>query len=326
VPALHWTLDAAQQATDSIDLRHLVGAAVGNPVVVCHPEPTDDPAGWGQVAEALRPLAVVLIAEGSRPDPMTAWADLVTEQTVEASEAIVEHQTAATIAAQVLRHRPPDAATARLLESLAYATLQAGADHQRWISARGRRVRADRSSRVALHDDTHQLRLRLTRGRLHNLIDHRMRNELAEALITIDLDPDQRPVIWEADGPSFCAGGDPAEFGTVPDSTTAHTIRSSADLAPWFDRIADRLTVRIDGPCVGAGIELAALAGTISAGPEARFRLPELTLGLIPGAGGTWSIPNRIGRQRTLEWLVLDQELDPSTAHRWGLVDELRGS
>lgn len=77
---------------------------------------------------------------------------------------------------------------------------------------------------------------------------------------------------------------------------------------------------------MGAGIELAAFCGTVVAGPDARFRLPETRMGLIPGAGGTVSIPRRIGPRRTLEWLLSGLEIDGATGHEWGLVDELAES
>jgi enoyl-CoA hydratase/carnithine racemase len=57
--------------------------------------------------------------------------------------------------------------------------------------------------------------------------------------------------------------------------------------------------------------------------PSTRVALPELALGLIPGAGGTWSLPQRIGRHRTA-WLGLTGEsIDAPTALRWGLLDEI---
>jgi enoyl-CoA hydratase/carnithine racemase len=62
----------------------------------------------------------------------------------------------------------------------------------------------------------------------------------------------------------------------------------------------------------------------VVARPDATFWLPELSLGLIPGAGGTVSLPRRIGRQRTA-WLALSgRSLDARTALAWGLVDEVR--
>jgi enoyl-CoA hydratase/carnithine racemase len=79
----------------------------------------------------------------------------------------------------------------------------------------------------------------------------------------------------------------------------------------------------VHGACVGAGVELPAFAARVVAREDARFWLPELSMGLVPGAGGTVSLPRRIGRQRTA-WLALSgAQLDASTALRWGLVDEI---
>ena len=79
----------------------------------------------------------------------------------------------------------------------------------------------------------------------------------------------------------------------------------------------------MQGACIGAGLELAALAHRVVAAPDARFRLPEVAMGLVPGAGGTATIPGRIGPQLTA-WLALTgATVDAATAHSWGLVDEL---
>ena len=66
-----------------------------------------------------------------------------------------------------------------------------------------------------------------------------------------------------------------------------------------------------------------AFAGRVEAAPDATFALPEVAMGLVPGAGGTVSIPGRIGRHRTA-WLALTGErIDAPTAREWGLVDEV---
>jgi enoyl-CoA hydratase/carnithine racemase len=81
------------------------------------------------------------------------------------------------------------------------------------------------------------------------------------------------------------------------------------------------VTVRVHGDCIGAGLELPAFAGRVVAAPASRFRLPETAMGLVPGAGGTVSLPRRIGRARTA-WLALSGEaINAGTALRWGLVD-----
>jgi enoyl-CoA hydratase/carnithine racemase len=80
----------------------------------------------------------------------------------------------------------------------------------------------------------------------------------------------------------------------------------------------------VHGACAGAGVELPAFAAKVSARADAWFMLPELSMGLVPGAGGTASLPRRIGRRRTA-WLALSGErIDARTALEWGLVDEIR--
>jgi enoyl-CoA hydratase/carnithine racemase len=82
------------------------------------------------------------------------------------------------------------------------------------------------------------------------------------------------------------------------------------------------VTVVVHGTAAGSGVELAAFAGRVVAHPEARFVLPELGLGLVPGAGGTVSLTRRIGRHRTAWMALTGRAIDVPTARSWGLVDE----
>ncbi len=320
--AIVWTLDEALAAVHSPDLELQVGCAVDVPVVVVDGlnEVAGKPATL--MAKRLAALPVVSVATGTR-DPAGDGFDVVSDDPEPILSAVLSHPIAAVTAAQILRVvERYSVSDALLVESLAYAVLQAGEEHQAWLAAQPRRVRRDLSApRVLLVDRVDHIEVVLDRPRLHNLCDTAMRDQLSEAFRTIAAT--KRTIRWRANGPSFCAGGDPAEFGRVPDPAQAHLIRSSANVAPLLASVADRVTVTIDGPAVGAGIELAAFCGTVQAGPRARFRLPELAMGLIPGAGGTVSITNRIGRQRTLKWFLLDLELDATTACEWGLVDHL---
>jgi enoyl-CoA hydratase/carnithine racemase len=210
-----------------------------------------------------------------------------------------------------------------LVESWAYASLQNGPEFMSWLGERGRRVRPlDETPRVRVDDHGETVDIVLTRRRLRNLLDSVMRDQLVDALKAVGAGTD-RPVFLRAEGPAFCAGGDTAEFGTVSDPATAHAVRATANVAPWLHRVADRTTAVIEGPCVGAGVELAAVCARVEATRGARFRLPETRMGLIPGAGGTVSIPRRIGPRRTLEWLLTGDEIDATTALTWGLVDEI---
>ena len=79
----------------------------------------------------------------------------------------------------------------------------------------------------------------------------------------------------------------------------------------------------VHGSTLGGGIEMAAFADRIVADPGSTFGLPEVAIGLIPGAGGTVSLPRRIGRQRTAALGISGRSIDAATALEWGLVDEV---
>jgi enoyl-CoA hydratase/carnithine racemase len=81
--------------------------------------------------------------------------------------------------------------------------------------------------------------------------------------------------------------------------------------------------VHLHGACVGSGIELPAFAATVLAEPSTVVSLPEVSLGLIPGAGGTVSLPRRIGRHRTARLALTGDRIDAATALEWGLVDAI---
>ena len=149
-----------------------------------------------------------------------------------------------------------------------------------------------------------------------------MRDALVDALAAAAADPGLRVEIDGA-GPSFCSGGDLAEFGSVPDAATAHRLRLRRSAGRALAAVAERVVVRVHGACVGAGVELPAFAGRVIARRDATFRLPEVAMGLVPGAGGTVSLPRRIGRQRTALLALTGAPIDAATAQQWGLVDEV---
>ena len=281
-----------------------------------------------EAAASLARLAVVsigLAAPGSAPA-----FDVLVEDAVDAAgiaAGIADTPRAALACCQVLRHGEGlDTAAGLLLESTAYGTLQAGAEFARWLEGRGRRVRPVEAEPPVLVDaDDDTVRLTLNRPRLRNAFSAAMRDALVEALRPLAVPGDSRQVLLSGNGSAFCCGGDPAEFGTVADPVAAHLIRSSANAAPWLDRLADRLTVRVHGPAVGAGVELAAFAGRLEATDSATFSLPEVSMGLMPGAGGTVSVPRRIGRQQAARMCLTGTTIDAATALDWGLVDAIVG-
>jgi len=233
---------------------------------------------------------------------------------------------AATLLAQLLRLGDGlGLHDALVAESLVYSTLQAGPEFTAWRQANPPRGSTAASSGPAVLVDRSddQLVLVLNRPERHNAFSVEMRDALAEALYVAASDASIVEIHLKGAGASFSSGGDLAEFGTLPDPATAHLIRSTRNVPRLLAACAERVRVVVQGACVGAGAELPAFARHVVASADAYFQLPELAMGLVPGAGGTVSLPYRIGRQRTA-WLALSgARIDASTALRWGLVDEI---
>ena len=107
------------------------------------------------------------------------------------------------------------------------------------------------------------------------------------------------------------------------DPATAHLIRLERSVGRALARLNKATVSYLHGASVGSGIELAAFTDTVVATRDTTIALPEIGLGLVPGAGGTVSLPRRIGRLRTA-WLAFSgSTIDAATALGWGLVDEV---
>ena len=209
-------------------------------------------------------------------------------------------------------------------ESLVYSTLQSGPEFAAWLrSHQPRTVAAEDGPAVAAIRDGGDLVLELNRPATRNAFSVEMRDALCEALELVLVDDSIERVVVRGRGPSFCSGGDLREFGTFPDPATAHVVRCTRNAGRLLSMIAGRVRFEVHGACIGAGIELPAFAGRVVAARDAYFQLPELSMGLVPGAGGTTSIPRRIGRQRTALMAITARAIDAETALAWGLVDEL---
>lgn len=182
--------------------------------------------------------------------------------------------------------------------------------------------RDHQSDRLAVHSDGGYREVTLHRANAHNAIDRRMRDELIEILRAFRTDSAVEAIGLLGAGPSFCSGGDLREFGMGP-PVENYFARTQRSLPALFDALSGRLVIGVHGACIGAGLELAAFGNTVICATAARFQLPEVGMGLIPGMGGTVSVPRRIGRSRTLWLLVTGEEIDASTASAWGLVDEV---
>lgn len=217
-----------------------------------------------------------------------------------------------------------DTAGGLAAEAAAYSLLLGGPEFARWLGERGaRRHREPPAEPVKLSRDGGRLSIVLNDPARRNAFSAPLREALLDALLVGEADETVESVELGGAGPAFCSGGDLDEFGAATDLVAAYLVRLSR--APWrvIDRIAAKVTVTAHGACVGAGTEMAAYAGRVVAAGDAFFTLPEVQMGLVPGAGGSVSVPRRTGRWRAAWMMLTGDRLPAQTALRWGLVDEV---
>lgn len=289
---------------------------------------TDPPSRQAVERLVSLPFVVVGVTQGE-VDP--AWLELCDVALAEddpvldrVEENLVARPIAATTLALLLRAAParsiPDGLVA---ESAAYSVLQSGPEFAAWRSANPPRTERDDGRRVRVDRAGDTVVITLTRPKRLNALDAQMRDELVEALALAAADPEITTVEWRGEGKSFCAGGDLDEFGSRADPASAHLVRLQRSVGRVLAQLDKPTVTYLHGPCMGSGIELAAFTSTVVGSPDTTLALPEIGLGLVPGAGGTVSLTRRIGRLRTA-WLAFSAApIDVTTAKEWGLVDRI---
>jgi Enoyl-CoA hydratase/isomerase len=210
------------------------------------------------------------------------------------------------------------------IESLAYSTLLGGTEFARWLEhAPSEDAGAEMTEPVRYAREGDLVTLTLTSPGTRNAMTAAMRDALYEALVNVLEDPSEPRLMLRAEGKCFSTGGHLPEFGSAKDLAAAHMIRTQRSCARVLHRLGRRAEVRLHGACIGSGIEVPAAAARRIATPDLIVQLPELTMGLIPGAGGTASLAHAIGRHR-LMWLTLGAfRIGAAQARGWGLIDDI---
>lgn len=148
-----------------------------------------------------------------------------------------------------------------------------------------------------------------------NAASHAVRMGLVDALAQTEADPAIRAVVLICAGRTFVAGADVREFGKpslephLPDVVTALETATK----PWV--------AAIHGTALGGGLEIAMACHYRIAAPSAKFGLPEVNLGLIPGAGGTVRLPRLVGPLKALDMIATGKPIAAGAAQANGLVD-----
>lgn len=273
----------------------------------------------------LPPWPVVGI--GNPSHPLASRLDVLVEdasQSAQLVKAIRAQPLAAATLVHLLRMLPGlSVGDGLVAESLAYATLQGSAAHRAWIAGRRPTNGQQPPGSLELSRNGDEVAATLDRPVAGNAIDRPLRDALHEAFALVNLDSSITRITLRGRGKAFSLGADLAEFGTTTDPATAHMIRCRTLPAWEAARCAERFVAEVDGACVGAGLELAAFARHVRATRRSWFQLPELAMGILPGAGGCVSLTRRIGRQRTAFLALSGRRIGARQALEWGLIDSL---
>lgn len=135
--------------------------------------------------------------------------------------------------------------------------------------------------------------------------------------------PDVDVIVFEGEGRAFSAGADISEFGTAPSIMQSRRARHERDV--WGAMLSHRclMVAVMHGYCYGAGLELPLCCDIRIAETGTRFALPEVSLGYIPSAGATQTLPRRIPAGVAAQMILSGEPIGPDEALRWRLVDEV---
>jgi enoyl-CoA hydratase/carnithine racemase len=157
-----------------------------------------------------------------------------------------------------------------------------------------------------------------------NAINMEMRDRLWELMHSVRDDPEVRVVIFKGAGErAFSAGADVSEFGTAPSYVEARRARRERDLWGFMLNMDEVLIAAVHGYALGAGIELPMCCDFRIASEDAQMGLPEVSLGYIPSAGGTQTLPRHVPPGIAMQMILAGDPIDAATAQAYGLVQRV---
>ena len=161
--------------------------------------------------------------------------------------------------------------------------------------------------------------VRLNRPERRNALSPAVLGELAQAIGDLDAEEDVRCIVITGTDEVFAAG---ADIKAMVERSFQEVLEAST--MPFWQRVADcrtPLVAGVSGFALGGGCELALLCDMIVASETAEFGQPEITLGIIPGGGGTQRLARVIGKQRTMELVLTGRRIAATEALRLGFVN-----
>lgn len=178
-------------------------------------------------------------------------------------------------------------------------------------------------STIILEKKGHIAHLILNRPEVYNAISEQMIAELRQAIGALGRDESVRVVIITGAGKAFQAGADIAELGRMDPIQILRWNQGIVENFNALEEMKQPVIAAINGFALGGGLELALACTLRIASEKARMGLPEVKIGIIPGAGGTQRLPRLIGKGSAAEIVLTGEMIDAQTAHRIGLVNRV---
>lgn len=164
----------------------------------------------------------------------------------------------------------------------------------------------------------------LNRSQKLNAINSQFIGELQRILQTIEEEPSVKVVIITGTGKAFSAGADISEIQHIVNPREALEFNRKINrLLNYMEDLPNPIIAAVNGPALGGGCELSMACDFRIASENAMFGLPEINIGVMPGAGGTQRLPRLVGQTKAKEMLFLGEPIGASEAFRIGLVNKV---
>lgn len=163
--------------------------------------------------------------------------------------------------------------------------------------------------------------LRLARPKALNALNAETMNELVGQAIKYDADPEIGAILLAGSPKAFAAGADIKEMSTqdFADMYAADWFRHWEDLS----RLRTPIVAAVSGYALGGGCELAMMSDVLIAGQSAKFGQPEISLGVIPGMGGSQRLTRSVGKAKAMDMVLTGRHIKADEAERIGLVSRI---
>lgn len=175
---------------------------------------------------------------------------------------------------------------------------------------------------VGVEKSGHIALITLNRPDSLNAVNAELSRQLGQAVVDANADPAIRVIVLAAHGRAFCAGADLKAIAAGEDIfAPGHPEWGFAGFTRLYS--AKPVICAVNGIAYGGGFEITLACDLVVASRDAQFALPEVSRGLLAGAGGTFRTEALLGRRRALEMLLTGQPIDADTALSWGLVNRV---